>query len=151
MEEQGDAVVLKSNPGPPQSADPWAEAERLVRRHLAKPAKFKGKRITAVFAASDAALPALYRALQSAGLQADRDIAVVSCDNEQQVLQTLSPRPASIDIGSQTIGQQAVRHLQWRLASPGEPHRITVVVEPQLRLPADAPSNSPTGSGPTYR
>ena len=92
---------------------------------------------TGLFVASDAQLPEVYRALRSRGLTLPKDVEIISCDNQEEFLRQLAPRPATIDLGLRMIGRSGVRQLLWRLRNPGERNRITMVVEPVLVPPTD--------------
>ena len=73
----------------------------------------------------------VYPLLRQAGLEPDRDVVVVSCDNEQVRLSTLSPRPASIDLGAADIARHAVRRLAARINHRDEAP-VRILVNPQL-------------------
>lgn len=88
-------------------------------------------RPTAVFLVMDMLVPAFYVALRERGLEPGRDIGVVGCNNERIYLDTLCPRPATIDIHAEAVGRRAVEQLLWRLDNPREP-RVTLMLEPTL-------------------
>jgi len=60
-------------------------------------------------------------------------VRIVSCDNEQQRLSVLHPRPASIDIRGEFIGRCAVRQLVYRLTHPDEPP-TRMLIAPHIAL-----------------
>lgn len=89
--------------------------------------------VTAACVANDATLPDLYRAFANHGMEPQKNIDLVSCDNEQPLLSTLPVRPATIDIRAEFMGHLAIRQLRWRLANPDDGNGpVTVVVEPRL-------------------
>jgi LacI family transcriptional regulator len=93
-------------------------------------------RPTAVFTEADMVAQALYSAMHMRGLTPGKDLTVVSCNNEEPILATLSPIPASLDIHSSQIGKQAVEQLLWRIDNPDETPR-TIRIPPSLVLGED--------------
>lgn len=89
-------------------------------------------RPTALCAASDVVLPTVYRALAEKGIQPGQDLAIISCDNEEQLIGQLSPRPVEIDIRPELIGREAVRQLLWRMANREEASYMTIMIEPAI-------------------
>lgn len=129
-----DGTVLDlTEPTPPNNP---SHEPALIRKAIER-IKASDPKITAIFAASDAIVPAIYDALEQVGLKPGQDIDIVSCDNEEPFIGNLSPRPATIDIGLEQLGQQAVRQLIWRLGNKDQPSRMTVMIEPVLIAPSD--------------
>lgn len=91
---------------------------------------------TGLFVPADAQLPAMYHALENHGLRPGRDVQVISCDNEQQFLSRVVPRPATIDINLELVGRRGVQQLLWRLRHPHERNRITTLIEPIIIDPS---------------
>ena len=88
-------------------------------------------RPTGLFVANDATTAQLYSLLGRHGMKVERDVTLVSCDNEQIRLSALHPRPASIDTGAEEVGFRAVVRLMSRMRRPDEP---TIVVQVSLAL-----------------
>ena len=88
----------------------------------------------------------VYPLLRQAGLEPQRDVVVVSCDNEAVRLSTLSPRPASIDLGAADIARHAVRRLAARIEHRDEPP-VRILINPRLITP-DAAAQAVTDSVP---
>jgi LacI family transcriptional regulator len=93
-------------------------------------------RPTGMFVISDHMLGDLYHEMRQAGLEPDRDVDVISCDNEAQFLDALHPRPATIDINLELVAKRGVDQLLWRLAHPQQESRLTVLIEPRV-IPAE--------------
>jgi DNA-binding LacI/PurR family transcriptional regulator len=110
--------------GPNVTATP--DLPDLVRR-LAK--RRRGR--LGLFVTRDEETVHVYPLLRQAGLEPGRDVVVVSCDNEAVRLSTLSPRPASIDLGSAEIARHAVRRLSTRMKLRNEPP-VRILVNPHL-------------------
>lgn len=91
----------------------------------------KPKPVDGLFITADILAPATYRAFKRLGIAPEKDVAVVTCNNERPYLADLSPQPAVIDIHAELIGAEAVKLLAWRKASPDEPRR-TLMIEPSL-------------------
>lgn len=96
---------------------------------------------TALFLSGDVLAPAVCGDLQRRGIHLGREMDVVSCNNEQMLLSHLYPRPATLDIHAERIGQKAVEQLLWRIENPGAP-RATTALEPTLVAGIDADTNS---------
>src|SRR5271170_488280 len=90
-------------------------------------------RPTGLFVSNDSATVQVYPLLQQMGVVPGRDITIVSCANEEIRLAGLNPRPASIDVGAEEVGWQAVRRLVNRLENTDEPP-ILINVAPRLIL-----------------
>ena len=86
---------------------------------------------SAMFVPIDIMAQALYLVLHKKGLQPGSDIEIVSCNNEEILLNGLSPRPTTIDIHSEEIGLRAVGQLMRRIKYP-DPPRETLMIEPTL-------------------
>lgn len=88
-------------------------------------------RPTGVFIPSDFATAAVYHALISRGVNPGRDITVISCNNETEVLKGLPSRPATFDCKDRFIGRRAVEQLFWRMKHPDDPEQL-ILVAPSL-------------------
>ena len=100
--------------------------EKTLRNFLSQ-----GNPPSGFFVTCDALTVKLYPILKELGIQAGRDIEIVSCNNETSLLAGLDPRPVSIDIQPETIGKKAVEQLRWRILHPEEESQITVEVPPK--------------------
>jgi LacI family transcriptional regulator len=128
MEEAGyraNVIVANTNEASPFPAVCQSLVERLLNLPLPT---------TGIFVPTDAQLPGITSALESRGIKPGRDIELIGCDNEEQFLSQLSPRPATIDIGTHAIAEHAVAQLLWRMRHPQESHRQTLLIEPRLVL-----------------
>jgi LacI family transcriptional regulator len=74
-----------------------------------------------LFIAADAITVQVYPLLAQRGIEVERDLIILSCDNEDVRLSGLQPRPASIELGTEEIGRRAVRRLLLRQEDPTEP------------------------------
>ena len=134
MEQAGGSVLeLVAKESHTQSANPLQNIRPLIEQILQIP---EADRPTAICSASDAVLPDLYMIMRELGIAPMTQMAIVSCDNEEQILSRLDPKPVTIDIRTEMIGRHAVRQLTWRFANREEPSRITVMIEPILVKPA---------------
>src|SRR6185369_16972284 len=61
-----------------------------------------------LFVSQDAEAIGLYPMLVQRGIRPGTDVQIISCNNEQSGLAMLSPRPATIDLGTEQIGRWAV-------------------------------------------
>jgi DNA-binding LacI/PurR family transcriptional regulator len=106
--------------------------EALVDRLLAlKP------RPTGVFVPADMTVAALHPMLLARGIDLEREMVLVSCNNEWPFRVGLHPRPAVIDIQASAIGRRAVQRLLGRIRNREET-RVKVLLAPML-VPAGEP------------
>src|SRR5439155_33424 len=84
-----------------------------------------------LFVSQDVEAIGLYPMLVQRGIRPGTDVQIISCNNEQSGLAMLSPRPATIDLGTDQIGRWAVTRLVNRIARPSEPP-IRMLIAPKL-------------------
>ncbi len=88
-------------------------------------------RPSGMFIDADMVTAALYPLLYARGIVPGRDLAVISCNNEQATLENLIPRPPSVDIHTALIGRKAVEQLFYRINNPTEP-AVTIKYQPTV-------------------
>lgn len=88
-----------------------------------------------VFTSRDEEAVVVQTALMSLGLRPGPDFKLVSCDNEQVRLSSLTPRPASVDLNASQIARHAVSRLLERIKRPSEPP-VRLLVNPKLVVPS---------------
>jgi LacI family transcriptional regulator len=88
-------------------------------------------RPTGIFLLADIFVPPIYFQLLHRKIQPGKDIEVISCNNEQRLLNGLIPQPATIDIHAEEIGKKAVEHLLWRIEHPGT-DLMTILLSPKI-------------------
>lgn len=137
--------LILENPRPesidwPLPAITHADAvAQLLQRWIELPAS---KRPTAVFVPSDRAAVQLYAAMDRRGLQAARDLSVISCNNEHSLLMNLHPKVATIDVHADFIGRRAVEQLLRRIDGAACEHAVQILIEPTL-VPGDSVATIP--------
>lgn len=89
------------------------------------------KRPTALFVPGDSVAAMVYRSLAERGLEAGRDLSIVSCNNEESLLMGLHPALTTIDVHASEIGRRAVEQLAARLANRNAPP-VEIGIEPAL-------------------
>lgn len=87
-----------------------------------------------LFVPSDMVTAMLQPILISKGLTANKDFVIVSSDNEQSFLRGLKPRPATIDLGHELMGGQAVEQLIWRIRNNDshQDRRLSMSIQPKI-------------------
>jgi DNA-binding LacI/PurR family transcriptional regulator len=88
-----------------------------------------------LFVSQDAEMIGLYPMLVQRGIRPGTNVQIISCNNEQSGLAMLSPRPATIDLGTDQIGRWAVTRLVNRIARPSEPP-VRLLIAPKLVDPS---------------
>jgi LacI family transcriptional regulator len=106
------------------------DAER-VREQLQRMLRMNPKP-TGIFLQADMFAPCVYKLLEELRVRPQRDLAVVTCNNEPTYLRRLWPAPTVVDIQVEQISARAVEMLLWRRDNPGRPP-IRVLVRPVLR------------------
>ncbi|NNM87473.1 MAG: LacI family DNA-binding transcriptional regulator [Phycisphaerae bacterium] len=144
MENAGGSVDLLLNPAIViNDKEHNAPNEPLIAKLLQRLVGLK-PRPSALMLEADMLAPVTYRLLQSNGVIPQKDITIVTCNNEQPYLLSLHPRPVVIDLQAQAIGKRAVDQLLWRSENPREPS-VRVMVEPALVEPGVNGSGMPIG------
>jgi DNA-binding LacI/PurR family transcriptional regulator len=110
------------------------EAERLVEQWIAA-----SPRPTGIFVPVDRVTLFIYRHLERRGIQPGRDVDIVSCDNERELLSLMRPAPASIDLNRDMIARLAVERLLWRMKNGVSSPSVVVTVSPTLLEQDHAP------------
>ncbi len=90
------------------------------------------QRATGVFIPYDPTTAVVYRLLRKRGIEPSPELDIVSCGNQSSCLAGLTPRPATIDVGSELSGRQAVEQLLWKIAHPHQESRMRLSVDPLL-------------------
>ncbi len=111
---------------PSPAVDHVARVQGLVDRLLGE-----RKRPTAIFAPDDSVGAMIARALACRGLQAGREISLMSCNNERPLLIGIYPAMTTIDVHPHEIGSLAVDQLAWRIAHVDH-SCVEMAIEPTL-------------------
>ncbi|MFI4911660.1 MAG: LacI family DNA-binding transcriptional regulator [Sedimentisphaeraceae bacterium JB056] len=90
------------------------------------------ERPTGIFIPMDMQVAIVYRLFKKHGIEVGRDVEIVGCENDKVALMGLYPRPATIDVGADAMGRQAVELLLWRIMNPDEAKRVCISVVPEL-------------------
>ncbi len=131
----GDARAPHGMYGPDCFVEPSLD---LLAKQLVKQRE-KGR--IGLFVPRDEETVEVYRALRERGLEPDRDVLVVSCDNEQVRLSGLHPRPASIDLCVPEIARRAVRRLAYRIKHRDDA-AVRTLISPTLPPPSVDPATA---------
>lgn len=129
MREQGFGAALAEAGTTDMTPDfrslPWENVE--MASIAAQVDRLIEEKVDGIFCSRDDDTVDVYRLLAARGIRPNEDLAVVSCDNDPVRLQSLTPRPPSIDLNLQEIARHAVRRLAWRIENRDEaPTRILV-------------------------
>lgn len=94
----------------------------------------KSVRPTAIFVPSDDYAVHFYTALEQRGLQAGRDVSVISCNNEISITRGLKPALTTVDVGAKRIGSKAVEMLLWRMRNTLDDSVQTLLFDTKLEV-----------------
>lgn len=84
-----------------------------------------------LFIPTDQQAAMVWSLLRERGVEPGRDLITVSVNNDAIWLDTLHPRPATIEPGNEEMGRECVRRLLGRLERPQD-DPVTVMVAPKL-------------------
>jgi LacI family transcriptional regulator len=90
--------------------------EDKVRELMASP-----DRPTGIFVPSDDDLLTVFHSLRLCGVEPQRDVLLIGCNNDLTFMAQMHPRPATIDIKLDLVGERAVEQLLRRMRDPKEP------------------------------
>jgi len=124
IEAAGKEFAVYGNSG---SRDFNEVAERLVEQWMAAT-----PRPTGIFVPVDRVTLFVYRHLERRGIQPGRDVDIVSCDNEKELLSLMHPQPPSIDLNREMIARLAVERLLWRMKNGVSSPSVVTTVSPTL-------------------
>ena len=74
----------------------------------------------------------VHRHLERRGIVVGRDVDLVSCDNEKELLSLMHPQPPSIDLNREMIARLAVERLLWRMKNAVSSPSVVTTVSPTL-------------------
>jgi DNA-binding LacI/PurR family transcriptional regulator len=90
-------------------------------RHALQVALAGAEPLQGIFLPSDNQLFLAAQLLPQLGSTPERSLRLIGCNNDAALLARLSPRPASIDLHLDLIGERAVNQLLDRIAQPASP------------------------------
>jgi LacI family transcriptional regulator len=99
-------------------------------------------RPTGVFVPVDRVTLRVCQQLARNGVTLGKDLEIISCDNEQEMLSLIHPTPASIDINRPAIAQLAVERLLWRMTHGISFPSVVLTVSPSLPVAEPAKASS---------
>ncbi len=97
---------------------------------------------TGVFVTCDSLTAKIYPILKAMGIRIGKDLEIISCDNQMSLLAGLEPKPVSIDIQAEVIGETAVEQLRWRILHPEDDSQRTIEIQPKLNAKTSSPNQS---------
>ncbi|MEA2734923.1 MAG: LacI family transcriptional regulator, purine nucleotide synthesis repressor [Humisphaera sp.] len=124
VESAGKQFAAHSSSG---SQDFNVVAEKLVEQWMAAT-----PRATGIFVPVDRVTLFVYRHLELRGIAPGRDVDIVSCDNEKELLSLMHPQPPSIDLNREMIARLAVERLLWRMKNGVSSPSVVTTVSPTL-------------------
>jgi LacI family transcriptional regulator len=117
------------------------EAERCVEQWMSASPRPRG-----IFVPVDRVTLFIHRQLERRGIAPGKDVDLISCDNEQELLSLLRPPPPSIDINREMIARLAVERLLWRMKNGVSSPSVVTTVSPTLDIETSV-SNRRNGNG----
>ncbi|VGO15338.1 Ribose operon repressor [Pontiella desulfatans] len=96
-------------------------------------------RTTGIFVSSDDLMVRVYNQLKQHGVEPGKDVDLIGCNNDKQYMDQMHPRPATVDIKLDLVGERAVEQLLWRMSHPGDIAQAQLLIKPEV-LPAGKPA-----------
>jgi DNA-binding LacI/PurR family transcriptional regulator len=124
-----EVVILR--PAQPITELPDAAQEQEIR-HLVEQLRSLAPVPDGLFIPDDSLTAMVYPLLTEYGVRPEVDIRIVSCDNESTYLNTLHPRPATIDLAPEATGRLAVEQLLRKLDHPDSDGQVSMLINPRL-------------------
>lgn len=90
---------------------------------------------TGIFLPKDGHCEAIYEQFLARGIRPGNDIQIVSCDQQRELLDRLSPPPVSVNLHGERIVEVGVQRLFHRIGSVQPEPSVTVMVRPTLDEP----------------
>ena len=131
--EAGGSVLKLEGAGIIQYGKDIHEMDEALARGLVDRFASQSPRPKGLFLTMDMMAPVIYRLLQEKGIKPGQDVDIIGCNNERPFLAGLQPRPATVDIQAEKVGQRAVQQLIWRMQNKHDPH-LTILIEPSLKV-----------------
>lgn len=131
---------IQRKPGSSESDWLDAAADKFVSQWLAQ-----SPRPTGVFCPVDRVTVRVYASLIRAGIAPGKDLEIISCDHQAELLSLMQPMPASIELNRNTIARLAVERLLWRMRNGLTSPSIVITVSPTLNANG-SPLKNPTNS-----
>ena len=110
-----------------------ANIEELVDEFIQIPAE---DRPTGIHVVNDEICISVYEEMKKRGIKVGRDVEIISCDNHEEFLCRMDPRPATMDLNVGEIARRAVEKLIYRVKNPDALAGVTVLVPPRV-VPAE--------------
>ncbi|MFV0417016.1 MAG: LacI family DNA-binding transcriptional regulator [Chthoniobacterales bacterium] len=129
--EQRGRKVVSLNAASPASEKGTASTRKLVQ-DLVTRIQMEKISFDGIFVPDDRIAAVAHPLLKENGLLDPQKVRMISCGNEENYLLGLHPRPASIDIGPEILGEQAVHSLCRRAQGEDRNMRVNVTISPHI-------------------
>jgi LacI family transcriptional regulator len=120
-------TVTKIFAAPGGTGDFNADAEYLVEQWIAA-----SPRPTGIFVPVDRVTLFVQRHMERRGITPGKEVEIISCDNEKELLSLMHSPPPSIDLNRTMIARLAVERLLWRMKNGVSSPNVVTTVSPTL-------------------
>lgn len=135
VQEQGARASVVEGPPNGRSAHINAAGREETARRVVFALLRQKTRAQAIFVASDDMMVAIFNRLRQEGIDPCRDIDLIGCNNDLPYMEQLHPRPATIDIRLDLVGERSVDQLLWRMSHPADQGQTDVLIKPVIVPP----------------
>lgn len=92
--------------------------------------------VSGIFVGSDDLMLRVYNHLKQRGIEPGKDVDIIGCNNDPQYMDQMHPRPATVDIKLDMVGERAVEQLLWRMSHPTDVAQMQLLIKPEI-IPAE--------------
>ena len=137
MAQANHRVTVVEGPSRDHASVSLAEGRAEIAQRVVDAIGRKNGSPPGIFVASDDLMAVIYHRLRQEGIEPGRDAVLIGCNRDVPYLEQLHPRPATIDIRLDLVGERAVDQLMWRMSHPIDEGQTDVLIKPVV-VPAEA-------------
>lgn len=139
VEEHGARASVVLGPAHDEAAQVDAAGRAETAERVAEHLRGQANPVTGMFVASDDMMVTICHRLRQEGIEPGHDMEMIGCNNDLPYLEQLHPRPATIDIRLDLVGERSVDQLLWRMSHPADEGQTDLLIKPVI-VPAEAGS-----------
>ncbi len=126
----GGTVKILEGPECSDGGDP-SRQDDLARR-VAATVKSGNSPTTGIFVGSDDLMVRVFQHLKQQGVEPGTDVDLIGCNNDGQYMDLMCPRPATVDIKLDRVGEEAVEQLLWRMSNGADDAPAQRLIPPEI-------------------
>jgi DNA-binding LacI/PurR family transcriptional regulator len=128
---QGASVQVVEGPESSVNELPPAQLDEIAHR-VVHEFRSSADQPTAAFVGSDDLMVRVFNRLRQHGFEPGKDVELIGCNNDKQYMDQMYPRPATIDIKLDMVGERAIEQLLWRMSHPADVAQAQLLIKPEI-------------------